>query len=938
LRVKDSAVVVVSGEPGIGKTALISEVLRRAEGLGHHTLSARASEFERDLPFLAFADAFEDALGSLPPARRASLDDEQLAFLATLFPSLSAFRAEGRRHVDPDERHLLLRALHQLLQLLASTGPLVLALDDLQWADPASIDLVCRLLHRGLSGRTLLIFASRPGQSETRLQAAFADAERHGQALRMELGPLSAADVRVILGDDVGLAQAESLHRESGGNPFYLEQLAIAGGSKAVMTGQSAYAQPWVPKQVSIAIKNEIDGLCRLARELLQGAAVVGDPFEPEPAAEAAGLEAPAALGCLDYLLERDLIRVTASPRRFCFRHPIVRHAVYEAAGAGWRLHAHSRVASMLEDRGATAAARAPHIERSAQFGDVMSATVLMQAGQELMFRSPASAAHWFEIALELTPAQDEHLGLRSGLMAQHAMALGFAGQLEAARDEARRVLAHTPVELRQQATILCVGLELLLGAHADARGLLLDRLAGLEDQRGRDAAELKCELASTHFFDADWQASAHWAKEALACDCEGMTKVGALALLAVAEFGLDRLRPAQQAASEAAACFERLDDMEVAARSAATIFLAQGEIHTERFADAARHLERSIAIARASGQRLLTVGLLAAQIQALTALGRVTELAIVAETATEEALLSSSEVILSMATSTRAMAGILTGDLHSALRFANRSASLLSAASPVAGGGQLALAWVLLEIGDPAGCRRQLTRSDGEPRLPSAPLLEGFAYELLIAAELALGNLARAQELAFGCCEAARRRGTNVPIAVSQRALARVSLRGGDTQAALAAALRSCEAAEKAGARLEAGRSQILLGSVLAAGGEQSAAIATLRAAHETLNECGAFHYRDEAAKELRKLGRYVPRGNGSASNERSVLGLTGREREVMEHVATGKTNREIADSLFLSPRTIDRHLARIFEKLGVHSRAAATSAFERGRTDPGS
>ncbi len=923
----DSAVVVVSGEPGIGKTALIREVTRHARDRGYETLSARASEFERDLPFVAFADAFEGAVSSLPPERRELLDAKQLALLATVFPS----HVGAVREAHPDERHLLLRALQELLELLASERPLLLALDDLQWADPASVDLVCRLLHRGLSGRALLLFASRPGQSETRMKAAFADAERHGQALLMELAPLSRAEAEMLLADGMDPALAQSLYVESGGNPFYLGQLAAAVSSKAVAAEQPEPAQPWVPKAVSAAIGSEIDDLPLSARSLLQGAAVVGDPFEPELAAEAAGTAAQAALGDLDELLKRDLVRVTASPRSFCFRHPIVRRAVYEAAGAGWRLQAHGRIATVLERRGAAAAARAPHVERAAQFGDVASATVLMQAGQQLIARSPASAAHWFESALGLTPQHQEHVVLRSMLMIQHAMALGLAGKIELARDETRRLLAHPPVELRQQVTMLCVGFELLLGAHAGARRLVLDRLATLEDQPGRDAAELKCELAGTYFFDADWEASRHWATDALACDCHGMVRVGALATLALAEFGLARLDRAQIAASEAAETFEGLDDSEVAAHPGQVIFLGQAEVHTERFADAARHIERSILISRASGQHFLTVGLLAVQIHALAAMGMVTELATVAETATEEALLCTSDPILSMAMSTRAVAGILTGDLHSALRFAERSSSLLTATSPIAEGAQLVLAWVLLEMGEPGRCRQELTSPDGEPRFSPAPLLAGYSYELLIAAELALGDLARAEELALRSTQAAQRLGANVPLAVSLRASAVVSLARGDTQTALAKALESCEVAERAGAQLEAGRSQTLAGRALAANGERTAAIATLRASHEKLLACGASRYSDYAAKQLRELGRAVPRRARAQPGKSNILGLTGREHEVMEHVAAGKRNREIAEALFLSPRTVDRHLARIFQKLNVHSRAAATSKFER-------
>ena len=134
----------------------------------------------------------------------------------------------------------------------------------------------------------------------------------------------------------------------------------------------------------------------------------------------------------------------------------------------------------------------------------------------------------------------------------------------------------------------------------------------------------------------------------------------------------------------------------------------------------------------------------------------------------------------------------------------------------------------------------------------------------------------------------------------------------------------------------LEAARSRIVAGRALAAAGERSRAVAELQAAHEQLFACGALRYCDEAARELRKLGRVVRRAGGDGVDGDSHLsGLTRRELEVIEFVAAGKTNREIAKELFLSVRTVDRHVSRIFEKLGVKSRAAAASRFERARAD---
>lgn len=829
-----------------------------------------------------------------------------------------------------------MRALHGLLELLTDECPLVLALDDLQWADPASIDLVCRLLHRGLSGPSLLLLASRPGQSERRLTAAVGDAERHGQAMRFELGPLSATDAKKLLGGEMDAALADSLYTESGGNPFYLEQLAAISGSLGSLDlEEPALASSEVPRRVSAAIRGELDDLSPSARSLLQGAAVAGDPFEPALAAETAGFAADDALGDLDELLQRDLIRVTDSPRRFCFRHPIVRRAVYEAAGAGWRLQAHGRAAAILETRGAAAAARAHHIERSARVGDTASAAALVEAGQELMWRSPASAAHWFGTGLQLTPERAENLELRMGLIAQHAVALGLAGQLEAGRDEARRFLALAPPEpggLRQLVTAGCVGSELLLGKHDDGRRLLLDELARLPNHVDPQAAELKYELATTYFFDADWQTMRHWSQKALAAtDCQGIVRVGSLAALAIAEFSLGNLDNAQRSISEAAQLFNELPDNDAAAHPGITIYLAQAEIHTERLADAVHHAQRSISISRASGQRLLTLGLLAVQAHALATMGRVHELTVVAEAATETALLSTSDPLLSMAMAVRAFASLQTGDLHSALRLAEQGVSTgMGPTNPLSWTVRMVLATALLEMGEPARCREQLTGPDGEPLL-AAPLLEGLAYGLLIAAEIELGDLGRAEELANRCAEAAQRLGTNLPLAVAHRGFALVSLARGDTQAAITAALQSCEAAERGGAQVHAARGKALAGCALATGGERAAAIATLREAHAKFLSCGALHDSEQVAKELRKLGRAVPSSRGCRNGQPNILGLTEREHEVMEQVAAGKTNREIADKLVLSARTVDRHLARIFEKLDVHSRAAASSAFIR-------
>ncbi len=335
---------------------------------------------------------------------------------------------------------------------------------------------------------------------------------------------------------------------------------------------------------VNAAIRSEIDRLTAPARSLLTGAALLGEPFEPGLAAETAGIEEAAVPDALDELLDADLIRSADTLQRFGFRHPIVRHAVYESAGAGWRLNAHARAAAMLEARKASASERAPHLERSARVGEQAAADVLAQAGLEAMLIAPASAAHWFDAALRLTPEREDNLEFRLGLLSRRAATLGSAGRIEQSREalDELLVLASTPSKLRHEATILAAILDEMLGNHQAGRELLQRELSGLVDQQSPEAADLMREVSFTCFIDADWEATAHWAMQSLATECEGMTKVGALASLGLAEFGLGKLEQVQRSVSEAADLFDSLNDAEIGRRPSGNGDLARlgGGVH----------------------------------------------------------------------------------------------------------------------------------------------------------------------------------------------------------------------------------------------------------------------------------------------------------------------------------------------------------------------
>ena len=284
-----SPVAVVWGEPGIGKTSLIREAIERGSQRGLSTLSGRAAEYEQDLPLAVFSEAIARAVGA-SDLERLDLDESSLAALTRVLPFLGlSGAAPPEMDTRAPERHYVLRALHTLLESLAAENPLVLALDDLHWADSTSIDLVCRIVHHGIVHPSLLLLALRPGQAEGRLRNALWEAERHGQVTWLELHPLSTTESDTLLKGVGNRALRRLIYSETGGNPLYLEQLALMPKARAPIGDAPELG---VPGAVSAAIRAETEALSETARTLLEGAAVAGDPFDQALATEAAALAA----------------------------------------------------------------------------------------------------------------------------------------------------------------------------------------------------------------------------------------------------------------------------------------------------------------------------------------------------------------------------------------------------------------------------------------------------------------------------------------------------------------------------------------------------------------------------------------------------------------------------------------------------------------------
>jgi DNA-binding CsgD family transcriptional regulator len=937
-----SAALLLVGEPGIGKTRLLAELAARADARGQLVLSGSASELERDLPFSVFVDALDEYVRGLERSRLATLDDDVRTELAHVFPSLTALATE-REVALQHERYRSHRAVRALLEQLASAQPLVLVLDDLHWADSASIELLAALLRRPPAAPVLPALAMRPRQVPERLSAALERAWRADLLTRIELGALSAEEARELLGAAVDRVDASVLYAESGGNPFYLEQLARSldrAGGAAALHDETSLTAIGVPSTVAAALAEELALLSDSERLVLEGGAVAGDPFEPELAAAAAGMPEASVMEAIDELLHVDLLRTTDVPRRFRFRHPLVRRAVYEATAGGWRLGAHERSAEALAARGATASARAHHIERSAREGDTGAVAVLREAGEEAVRLAPASAARWFAEALRLLPATAPAVE-RIELLRASAQALTATGRFNDSHSALLDALAIVPDDshaLRARLARACAGVESNLGQQEQAGARLASALDGLPDQGSPEAVALMLELIVNALWRTRHEAMHEWAERAVNAARrlgDAPMTAAALAELALADSIMGAAERVESNRSEAAALVDSLSDDELARHLEAAAWLAGVELYLDRYAEADAHANRALAVARATGQGELLLLLVATLGGIWRQRGKLAEAGELLDGGIEAARLLGNTHALVWTLLSRSAAALRMGNVELALATAQESVDLSQDADSNFHSAEAAadLAAALLETGQPERAVEVLLGSAGGEELVLIAGSPRARYlEVLTRCWLALGRHAEAKRAAASAQAWAS--AVRLPMAAvwADRAAAAVELDAGDPSDAAERALASAAAADGVGAPIEAALSRALAARALAQTGEGDRAATELQRAAREFEARGALRYRDEAERELRKLGHRIHRRTRRGPDDATALeSLTARELEIARLIVDRKTNPEIAAELFLSQKTVETHLRNIFRKIDVSSRVALARAVER-------
>jgi DNA-binding NarL/FixJ family response regulator len=929
-------VIVLTGEAGIGKSSLLSELVSSAQGLGYLALSARAAEFEPELPFGLVVDALEEYLQSVAGAVLTDLDGEDLGALGRVFPTLRELDAGSDQPSSAAERFRVHRAVRQLIERLASRQPLVLVLDDVHWADRASLELVEHLLRRPPDAPVLIAIAHRSGRADPRLLGAVEAAAREDLVEAVELGPLKPAEVATMLAK-WGAGGGRGVFELSGGNPFYALELARAESTALGLSGRLGTATG-VPAAVATSIAGELGRFSESGQTVARSAAIAGDPFELDLALEISGVTQEDGLAALDELIAGDLLRPTNVPRRFRFRHPLVRQAVYESFPPGARLIAHERCAKTLARRGAPAADRAHHVEQSARPGDPAAVAVLQEAGDSASTSAPASAQRWFEAVLRLLPG-DTPPDDRQRVLLALAEVQAATGEFERSRASLLECIALAEAggsALEVGLITACAGTEQLLGRHEEARTRLTSALGQVADTAAPEAVELMLHLAAGDIYRMDYDGMRGWGERALAASLtldDPPLVAASNAVLAVACAVTTAVPEAQAYRSEAAALLDSLSDDELGQRIDALTNLSTAELYLHRYDEAGEHAKRGLAIGHATGQGGFSPILLPVLSNVLHMRGHIEEATELLDGAVGAARLLGNEQALGWNLLGQSFAAVAAGDLKTATSAAEESVAVTRGLddSLVSTFASLALADASFESGDPGRAIDIVLTAAGGAELPLIP--GGWRanyFELLTQCWLDVGRPAEAGRAADLAADVAADTGLPFVAAIADRTAAAIALQKGDAADAAKRALAAATAAEGTGALVDASRARTLAGRALAVE-DRDRAIAELERAVRELEAYGAVRYRQEAERELRKLGQRVHRQAPPAKLDGSGLEtLTKREAEIAQLVVSRSTNAEIAAELFLSVKTVETHMRNIFRKLDVASRADVARTVE--------
>ena len=917
------SVVAIEGPPGIGKSSLVNSCLELARAHEMYTISVRATELERSYPYGIVRQTADSV----------TLDksEEERAALFTGAAKLALPILDPGSGEDVDNPELMYQRLHGLYWLIANLArqqPLLISVDDAQWADEASMAAERFLSLRIADLPMVLLMAVRTaevGQLSVPLAEILADPATNS----IRPGPLTAAGagarIQALLGS-TDPAFAAACHHATGGNPFLLEQLVSEIRAEGIApTADSAdQVASLGPDTVRASVLLRLERLPSAGGPVARALAILGEhDVAVRDVATLADVPEDAAAEALAELERSGL--VTGAPH-LRFTHPILRAAIEDDMPAVERSRAHEQAAGMLAERDADPVAVAAHLLVSDPGQGAWARRALRSAARRAeALGDPSASVKYLERALMERPDDDE-LG---EILFELGLAAAHAGDPDAAEYLERAAEAGGSTKLR--ALHWTAVLHLMAGRASKAADVLESALANVheEDQAAKPLLETLIaaglESASVRERLDDLLDHLRPPSGTPQTDFERFTLI-ALAFKAVVD---------EADAARGTELIHRALSVEEHGYYESVMRASVGRPMTafvltllERFDESLAILDGLVRAARDYGDRSAAGVFLAERAWARYRSGAVEG----AEADASEALRIARDATRARGHAPIAASTAVLAGLERERPLAELEAVL--SGLPPAGDADtvvqddlaLARAWLLLSTGDAAAAADVALELDRPHSWGcSSPTL--LPWRSVASVALAqLGDEERALEMAREELRLAEELGTPRAVAIAQRAVAFAGP-AEERQGWLEAAVATLENSQ---ARLELARVTCELGAELRRSGERSAAREVLRRAHALAAECGATRLANRARDELSRSGARLIREPASG-----VEALTPSEVRVAELAAEGLTNREVAQALFVSEKTVETHLGRVYRKLDIKSRHALPAALaERQQT----
>ncbi|GIH07911.1 hypothetical protein Rhe02_59780 [Rhizocola hellebori] len=780
-------------------------------------------------------------------------------------------------------------------------------IDDLHGQGEAAVEMIERLLEL-TSGPLLLAVAYRPRQLPLPLTAILYRTSAHLGAKR--LCPLTLAQTGRLIGHRPDL---EAVHRGSEGFPLYARVLADTGDAASAQLFAELAALP--PEQLATA----------------QAAAVIGGEFLAETLLAVSVLDPSPARSALDQLVSADIIRAGSPGPLLAFRHPTLADAAYHTITVSQRGELHLRADRELERRGAPAIMRARHVANSIDAAHPDRHLTLALGARQALSTDPAAATGWLEAAEARITRNHPHWPETQLLLAKARLHLG---RLDDSRSTFLK-LAHASTHQRNDVAMHTGRIERLLGRYREAAAVIRTGLtaAGSAAARGVGLFELSA-IASECAEYADSDRLATEAARMARAAGKPLQESVALGSAAWARTALGDITGARAAASAAASLVDAMADSVAVQDIDCLRLLGQSELLLDHLADARRHLDRGLRLARRTGQRHVLPSLLKSVAELEFRLGRLDQ---ASEVLDEAEPLAAQTGVVAMQTLAAALRTHTLLWQHPSDRVW-LSVAAGERAAGLADDGNTTLTWrqqalaahaeALTFAGQPGHGSQIMLDAVGGPLLPQLAIHRRVRWwEVLAISAVADADFAMADEYAALAVAAVDRAPTDIRRGFAYRARALVDSARGATAAALAAGEVAAAAFLAAGGQLDLGRTQVILASACLDAGVADGVADRLAMAGALARRCGSPRLAEQVEAQLARLPQVTPQRDWQAT-------LTPRERDIALLAGQALASTTIAARLHLSVRTVDSHLGRIYRKLGVTNRVALANLLTRTAT----